>query len=187
MTSWRSALVTTFALLGAAASCTPATPRAGAAADDGWDGARPAPPPRPSTTADAGPPPSWERAGELAGLRAVAGRSHSQHFGAELERTVLANGGAAGYGSLADGSTMPVGALVVQPHFLPGSDEVVAYYVMEKKAAGYAPEQADWELLVLDPSLRVRARGRLPLCARCHQLAPNDGLFGPGRPPSTKP
>jgi hypothetical protein len=193
--SWRIPLLAlALGVASASASCTTPPALRGARAgngSEGWD--EPAAGPRASANARTPgqsprqPLPLWERAAELDGLRPVAARGASQHLGANVDRTVLVNPAAATYGKLGEGVVLPQGALVVEPHYPRGGDEVVAIFAMEKKAPGFAPEQHDWEFVVLDPARRVAARGRVELCARCHQLAAYDGLFGLGAVPPVHP
>jgi hypothetical protein len=177
----RAALVGAVALHG----CSP-PPSAWGAADDAWqstpakDGqATPAAPASGRLRLPPMPQPPWERAGQLDGLRAAGVRGPSEHLDGRHERVVRVNELGASYDRPRAG-LMPVGALVVELHYRPGSNEPDAIFAMEKRPPGFAPEQGDWEFVVLDGSLRVQARGKLALCARCHRTAPHDLLFGPG-------
>ena len=38
-----------------------------------------------------------------------------------------------------------------------------------------------WEFLLLEPDGRVKERGQLAACARCHAEATSDSVFGPPR------
>ena len=174
--------------------CSPA-PRPVDPADDAWQSTPGKPRPRPSAAASASGAraaasalPRWEHAARLNELRAVGSRGRSEHLDGQHEREVRVNDLALGYERLGEATVMPVGALVVELHYAAGSSAPDAIFAMEKRAAGFAPEQRDWELLVLDRELRVQARGKLPLCARCHAAAPDDALFGlPKVAPSPPP
>jgi hypothetical protein len=164
--------------------CSPA-PRPVDPADDAWQSAPGKLRPGASAAASASGAqtaanalPRWEHAARLHELRAVGGRGRSEHLDGQHEREVRVNDLALGYERLGAAAVMPVGALVVELHYAPGSNDPDGIFAMEKRAAGFAPEQHDWELVVLDRELRVQARGKLPLCARCHMAAPHDGLFG---------
>ena len=83
---------------------------------------------------------------------------------------------------------MPPGAIIAQLHHLPGSDDVVTVFVMEKREPGKAPAVGDWEYLVLDELWRVEAQGGLQVCADCHRSGARDWLFGlPRVAPSATP
>jgi len=126
----------------------------------------------------------WALAADLSGLTPAGGRSPSEHFDGQLERTVLVNDKAARYRTLSSSEPFPQGALIVQQHHPKGgSDKPHSTFVARKKAPGFAPEQCDWELQVIDAESRVAATGRLKLCARCHQEAPHDCIFGPPTKP----
>jgi hypothetical protein len=126
----------------------------------------------------------WEQ--RLDALRPAGPRGPSEHGDGSLERSVLVNEQAASYAELSSIEAMPVGALLVERHHPAGRDEVASIYAMLKRAAGYAPEQSDWEFFVIDAGGRVAARGKLAPCARCHLEAPFDALFGPGRRPAAE-
>ena len=168
------------AVLGAA--CSPAPRPAGL--DEGWGQSAPG-----QATASAAAPPGaippeqrqrWSEADTLPSLRQVGGRGPSEHLSHRgLERTVRINEEASDYVALRPGHSLPAGALIVQLHHLPDSDELVTAFVMRKHPAGSAPRHADWEYVVLDSQLRVETAGAPPLCARCHLEAPHDSLFGP--------
>jgi hypothetical protein len=147
--------------------------------DDGWSsgGARARPVAEPPDAAHPKPFPEdarkpWTGAAAMASLRQVGGRGPTEHLDGRVERTVVINEAALGYGAggVADG------AVIVQRHHPAGSDRVLSSFVMEKSAAG-------WRFLVLDAELRVAADSQVPgmiaACARCHADAPRDGLFGP--------
>ncbi len=162
-----------------------------AVADDGWGPqhknlGHTLPPPAPRSKAT--PPakrPRWERAGQLAELQLLGGRGRSEHLDGSFERTVRINPIASQYLHLVGGGAgLAQGALVVQQHHRPGSKAVVATYAMEKRAAGFSNQSADWEYFVIDEKNRVAARGPMPLCSRCHLEAPQDCLFGP---PTSEP
>lgn len=165
----------------AAGGC--ADPPRAAYGDDGWgpslrpgheaprDESRPpAPRARPIPEAERT---RWPRADELPTLAQIGGRAPSEHLDGAYERTVMVDAGAAGYANLTIATRFAPGALVVQRHH--AGDEVVALYVMERLAPG---DEGDWRYGVLDPALRL-ASTDTTLCARCHQEAPYQGLFGP--------
>ncbi len=178
----------TLAVLIGVMACGP-TPRP-TIQDDGWGpqqglGIEPPPPP-PEPAPRARPLPvekrkRWAEADQVAGLHALPGRGPSDH-GSGLERTVLRNDAAAGYEQLAGRPTLPVGALIVQRHHQPGSQTAISYYIMHKRAPSASTTQLGWQFLVLDDQLRVATAEPPELCARCHQEAPVDGLYGPPDP-----
>jgi len=84
------------------------------------------------------------------------------------------------YASLAAGSELPVGSILVQFH-LDASDRRGPAFVMQKQASLH------WSFSVLDSGGRVIRDGELRDCARCHAEGVADFLFGPphssARPP----
>jgi hypothetical protein len=181
------------AALSGIAACGP-TPRP-VSHDDGWgpelgvgnepivEPPKPAPRVRPIPMKQRKP---WAEADQLGTLQQVAGRGPSEHDSG-FERTVLRNEAAVSYEQRAARPALPVGALIVQRHHRPGSETVVSYYVMRKRAPSAGPSQLGWEFLVLDEQRRVAAKEPLESCLRCHQEAPSDGLFGPPEPPGDEP
>ncbi len=73
------------------------------------------------------------------------------------------------------------GATIVERLFGAEGADPTAYFVMVKRAPGYDAAGGDWEYLVVLPDGSVEARGKLPLCARCHAEAPHNRLFGGGQ------
>ncbi|MEM1028912.1 MAG: hypothetical protein AAF928_07145 [Myxococcota bacterium] len=178
--------------LASVAGCAKTPPPAGATlmADDGWgptvegpvvagsDDVVPPPARRPRATV-----PSertrWAHADRLAKLATAVGRAPSEHGDGSLERSTLVTPEQrTTYLGLTRATRMPPGTLIVQPHADPTRpDDISFYFAMMKNDTG-----ADaWAYVVLDRALRVAADDRLDMCARCHDEAPYQGLFGPPR------
>jgi hypothetical protein len=122
------------------------------------------------------PPPSaprvlWEHAAELATLRVVRERTRSTHFFDRAEASIRVNPAGAAYGT--HGAILPPGSLLVVSHEGPSG---VAHFAMEKAATATSPR---WDYAVVDEAGWVVERGRIPSCARCHEEAPSDEVFGP--------
>jgi hypothetical protein len=86
-----------------------------------------------------------------------------------------------GYPLRGPATAAPAGAVLLERLFAVGGAQPLTYFAMIKRAPGYDPAGGDWEYMVLTPDGEIDARGRLPLCARCHAEAPHDHLFGGGR------
>ena len=99
----------------------------------------------------------------------------------DLEAEVLANAEAKAYPVLGPARSLPPGAILVEPHYRPGSSDPVVLFAMAKQPAGFDPEGGDWEYLIVEPGGTISLRGRITLCARCHAEAPNDHVFGLSR------
>ncbi len=150
--------------------------------DPAAETAAPVEPAAPSgSTAAAGP---WERTPELASYTPATPRARSQHFGGDLEAEVQVNPPAAAiYPRLGPARSLPPGAVLVEPHYRPGTTDPVILLAMVKHPPGYDPQAGDWEYLVVTPTGEATQRGRLPLCRRCHAEAPHDHVFGGPRGP----
>lgn len=124
----------------------------------------------------------WDLTTELPTLRSMTPRATSEHLTGALDGEVLANEAAKPYPALGPRIALAPGATLVERHLARGKAEAtVVYFAMVKRPPGYDPEGGDWEYLVVTPDGQVEARGRLPLCGRCHADAPHDHLFGAGR------
>ncbi len=92
------------------------------------------------------------------------------------------------YLDLSRGTKLPVGSVVAMFHEQARGHAPGPVYVMKKAAGG-------WRYLVVGPGGRIRSKGALPLCERCHVEARSDHLFGrpidaethPQPPPETRP
>lgn len=96
----------------------------------------------------------------------------------DLESEVLANAEAKAYPSLGPSRLLAPGSVLAEPHYRPGSSDIVALFVMAKKPPGFDPDGGDWEYIIVEPTGVISQRGRIELCARCHAEAPNDHVFG---------
>jgi hypothetical protein len=138
-----------------------------------------------ASTTRARPPPAefpWDLSRQLPTLRPVTPPATSEHLTGELDGEVLANEAARPYPALGPRFALAPGATLVERHLTRGLTEAtVVYFAMVKRPAGYDPQGDDWEYLVVAPDGQVEARGRLPLCGRCHADAPHAHLFGAGR------
>lgn len=175
------------ALIGTGGCSGPPAPAAPLSGDDGWQSATHTMPS--STRPSAARPhaiPSvkrkpWAKQGLLPELSAAGTRGPSEHLGGAYERSVRVNAAAAGYAERGSRTPLPMGALIVQLHHLPGEDTMATAYVMEKRDSGHAPQRGDWDYLVLDERWRVESRSTGELCASCHLAAPRDSVFGLSR------
>jgi hypothetical protein len=75
------------------------------------------------------------------------------------------------YAALLPGTVLPKGTLIAAFHHDPERGQRGPIYVMEKTGSG-------WEFSIVDADGRVRQRGALELCARCHAEAVADQVFG---------
>lgn len=74
----------------------------------------------------------------------------------------------------------PVGAVIVKEKYATAASQIPELMtVMRKHPGGYAPDNGDWEYLVLDgKGGRVQAQGRIAACQGCHlQKAATDFVF----------
>ena len=134
---------------------------------------RPAPPLRPV--------PASEPASRLAELEQLSSFLRTREFASQhpvrsTKATLYLGPGAERYGER-DRPPMAEGALLVMA--LETEASGLLYYVMRKGAAGSFPEGGDWEYAVALPDGRLRSRGALRVCARCHAEAPRQHLFEP--------
>lgn len=93
-------------------------------------------------------------------------------------------------GAVAGRFPLPEGAILVKESFVDANQKPGArgpVYVMEKRARGYDPANADWHWAVVEADGRVSMTGtgrrehETFLCADCHAKAKvNDYLFGRG-------
>jgi hypothetical protein len=99
--------------------------------------------------------------------------------------------------ALAGKFPLPEGAILVKESFAsaggkPGARGPV--FVMEKRARGYDPANADWHWAVVEPDGKVTMSGagrpqlETALCAECHARArTNDFVFGRGTDMKVRP
>ncbi len=95
--------------------------------------------------------------------------------------------GAATYGAMKAGETLPAGSVLAKDSFTVTSDSGVfggALFIMEKLAAGKRPDHGDWRYLMIMPdgSLLGDSTGdnadKVDFCDECHSaVADNDRLF----------
>lgn len=151
-----------------------------------WLTANPVATPAPSPTAPPAAEPDlpevpFDFAGELRSAHEVVARAPSQHELGDLEGRVLANDLAKPYPKLGPSSDLPVGATLLEQLYKPGVPEPVETFAMVKRSATTDAGLGTWEFFVIGSNGVVAARGRMPLCARCHAEAPHDHLFGRAR------
>jgi hypothetical protein len=129
------------------------------------------PPPAPSASAST---PAWSHAAEVANYPRVNAKRFpsSGHFFGRYDADVFVGQAArASYASIAPGSSLPVGSIVVEVH-TDHDGKTGPVLAMEKGASG-------WTYLELDARLRVQRQGRLSPCVECHgHVASQDELFG---------
>jgi hypothetical protein len=102
-------------------------------------------------------------------LRPFVNRGHDAQRGfADLRVSPLARDA---YISLVSDSVLPEGSLVALVFCDETRTEQRSVYAMQKLAAG-------WEFLALDSAGRPDPKVDLTACARCHEGAPADDLFG---------
>ncbi len=78
----------------------------------------------------------------------------------------------------------PEGTIIVKESF--GNDsgskgELSSVTVMVKRESEYDPENGNWEYVMLKPSMKAQAQGRLSACISCHSAAENDFVFTDNR------
>jgi len=76
----------------------------------------------------------------------------------------------------------PVGMRVVKPIYADQDSEApLRLTAMEKREAGYAPNQSDWFFAVLGPDgVDVKASGQIEMCWTCHKMVEGaDYLYYP--------
>jgi hypothetical protein len=74
--------------------------------------------------------------------------------------------------------TVPVGAIVVAEHYERNEARAAGpVFVMEKRAAGYAPDHGDYRYVVVGSQGQLVGEGVVESCAGCHDDAPMDGFF----------
>jgi hypothetical protein len=72
----------------------------------------------------------------------------------------------------------PVGAVLVKDQFDHGvADRRAGVLVMEKREAGYDPEEGDWRWLVLGLNGGIEREGKIDACVLCHADAAGDHVF----------
>jgi len=76
------------------------------------------------------------------------------------------------YRALSEESSLPAGTIVAMFQHDAQQRQAGPVFAMRK----LAPSR--WEFLVTEPDGRMRERGTLPLCARCHSEGVADHLFG---------
>jgi hypothetical protein len=76
------------------------------------------------------------------------------------------------YSNLVAGSNLPVGTVIAEIHRDPRTEKNGPLFAMRKLDANR------WEYFVVDGEGRLRERGNLPLCQRCHVEGVADHLFG---------
>jgi hypothetical protein len=76
------------------------------------------------------------------------------------------------YLGLMPGGELPVGTVLAELQHDPRRDQPGPIFAMLKMAPGR------WEFLAAEPDGRIRERGQLALCVRCHAEAVADHLFG---------
>lgn len=133
-----------------------------------------------SATAKAAPPsasqtvPVWSQAAAVKKFtRANARRFVSSgHLFGKYDADVLVSDAAReSYATVAPGTTMPKGALIVEVHVArDGSPGPV--FAMEKSDTG-------WTYLEMDSGMHVQRKGRISPCVECHShVSSQDELFG---------
>jgi hypothetical protein len=127
----------------------------------------------------------WEHADRLGAFRAV-GRIRSQHLGnGSTEADVLANEVAAAYPNVGPARRLPPGSVLVEQLVAAGGRGATSWFAMVRQPASGATGER-WQFLVVRPDGELLARDP-PGCARCHDEAPFDGVFGPPRERSAAP
>ncbi len=130
----------------------------------------PAPPP---------PPAKWELASALPSLKVLQDTYPSRGHGVgDLRARLLANDtAAAAFDKLIRGDHMPQGSVLVSQQARRADGTPDGLFVMVKREPGFFPAGGDWEWVAVGPDNRIRARGQLAPCARCHADAAVDFVF----------
>ena len=141
-------------------------------------GDTPAVPAASSGSAQAAPPRTeqrWARLSEVQGWGPVNDKpfiSEGHPPGHYLANVHVSPEARDAYLALMPGSELPVGAVLAELQHDPVSDRPGPIFAMRKVAPGR------WEYVAAEPDGRIRERGQLPLCVRCHAEAVADSLFG---------
>ena len=124
----------------------------------------------------------WRRLGEVRGWEPVNDQpfvSEGHPPGHYLANVHISPEAREAYLALMPGSELPVGTVVAQFQHDPQGDQPGPIFAMRKLGA------ARWEFLAAEADGRIRERGQLRLCVRCHAEAVADQLFG--LPSATEP
>jgi hypothetical protein len=69
------------------------------------------------------------------------------------------------------------GAMLVKEQFDRTSGQPAGILAMEKREAGFDPENGDWRWIVIDAKGALVGEGKLERCAACHRESKHDFVF----------
>ncbi len=77
-----------------------------------------------------------------------------------------------------DTSAIPAGAMLVKEQFDPSpADRPAGILAMEKREAGFDPENGDWRWIVVSAKGEIVKDGKLEQCSGCHRESKHDFVF----------
>lgn len=127
---------------------------------------------------------SWQKVNAATITGDSTGVLGSAHEGETGFREVYVNSTGAAASSGSASLPYPVGTVIVKESFKDSDGSkgsLTGLTIMAKRAGGYDSENGDWEYLMVNSKMKVRAQGKLEGCISCHLAADNDFVFTDNR------